>query len=194
LPALSPTRILSAAKPDHRLTKSHSRHLSPVELSEARRPVATMRSSRQLLRSARASTLRRPTPASIDTFRPVVPIVKSPPSLQPSRTSRQRSQFSTTAFSFKGLQPDSSDPEPPKTERSHGHETSVGAAQISDAEYHEIADEYLNNLVLGLEEVAEKSTDGFEAEYSVHFEYDLTESPPFSSRANCSLSRPASSP
>ena len=126
-----------------------------------------MKASRHLLRSARASTLRRPIQPSVTTTQPLV-AVPALTSLQSApHASLHVAPFSTTTFRSKGLQPDSSDPEPPKTEASHGNALGAGAAQISDAEYHEIADQYLNTLVLALEEAAESSSDGIEAEFSV---------------------------
>ncbi len=121
-----------------------------------------MKASRHLLRSARASTLRRPLTAqtTLTSSRRLVPAVSS-------QTRPHPAFFSTSSYRFKGLQPDSSDPEPPKTEPSHDTDVNAGPAQISDAEYHEIADQYLNTLVLALEELAEKKSDGVEAEFSV---------------------------
>lgn len=76
--------------------------------------------------------------------------------------------FSNSRLTAKGLSPESSDPKPPNTE---SHEGGQEAADISDAEYHEIADQYMNTLVLALEELAdgEKGSEGVEVEYSVSF-------------------------
>lgn len=47
-------------------------------------------------------------------------------------------------------------------------ETKVEPAKIADAEYHEIADQYLNTLQLSLEEAADKDAQkGLEVEFSV---------------------------
>ncbi|KIV87127.1 iron donor protein CyaY [Exophiala sideris] len=120
-----------------------------------------MKASRVFLRSTRASA--RPSahtfsrrPNTIPALHPRL-IIASPANLSSARP------FSTTPSTLKGIAPDSSDPEPPKTEP---HANTGSAAQISDAEYHEISDQYLDNLVLKLEELTEKSSEGVEAEYS----------------------------
>jgi hypothetical protein len=89
------------------------------------------------------------------------------------QASDQSLPFSTTQHHQKGILPDSSDPAPPATEPHHDSLANTGAAQISDGEYHEIADQYLDTLVLALEELSEKSTDGLEAEYSVSHDLQL---------------------
>jgi len=123
---------------------------------------ATMRASRVFLRSTRASA-RPSTPAL--SHRPItVPALHSRLIVASTTQLSAARQFSTTPTTFKGLAPDSSDPEPPKTEP---HANTGSAAQISDAEYHEIADQYLDNLVLKLEELGEKASEGLEAEFSV---------------------------
>jgi hypothetical protein len=40
-------------------------------------------------------------------------------------------------------------------------------AHIPDSEYHELADQYIDTLVLKLEEMAEEAKNGIEVEYSV---------------------------
>ncbi|KAJ9504262.1 hypothetical protein H2202_000318 [Exophiala xenobiotica] len=123
-----------------------------------------------LLRSARASTttrtITRSSRLTSTTIRPSKPaaatssiytrtlVVSSP---------APRRAFSTSTVTFKGIQPDSSEPEPPNTEST---EHSNHPAELSDAEYHEIADQYLDTLVLALEEASEKASDGVEVEFS----------------------------
>lgn len=64
------------------------------------------------------------------------------------------------------LTPGSSDPESPNTE-SHADSQSIGrTADLTDGQYHDIADTYINRLLLALEEKAEASSDT-EVEYSV---------------------------
>lgn len=66
----------------------------------------------------------------------------------------------------KGLSPDSSDPQPP--EREAHNVSKLEAADLADAEYHEIADQYMNTLQLTLDEVAEQDAQkGLEVEFSV---------------------------
>ena len=65
--------------------------------------------------------------------------------------------------SVRSIMPDSENP-PPK--QSEDHETPTVPTDISTTEFHERADEYLNELVERLEEQQEKSPD-IEVEYSV---------------------------
>ncbi|KIW29271.1 iron donor protein CyaY [Cladophialophora immunda] len=152
-----------------------------------------MKASRLLLRSTRPSVLlRRPCPPPSQRL-----AIPASPSLL--SVSRQKAPFSTTLTRpLKGLQPDSSDPSPPNTEPTHG--TPAGAAQISDSEYHEIADQYLNTLVLAMEELAESSSEGIEAEFSAgvltithpkHGTYVINKQPP---NKQIWLSSPVSGP
>jgi frataxin len=102
----------------------------------------------------RASTLR-PT---------LAPLLR--PFSQPLQIHKQRQPFSYTHTPRKGLQPDSEDPKPPATEDHVGHHA-LEPAQIADSEYHELADQYIDALVLTLEEMAEDAKNGVEVEYSV---------------------------
>ena len=72
--------------------------------------------------------------------------------------------FSYTTTPHKGLQPESSDPPPPKTEPHLSSNTEP--TPISEETYHEKADSYLDRLVLALEEKAESNSD-YEVEYDV---------------------------
>lgn len=74
--------------------------------------------------------------------------------------------FSSSKATPKGLSPESSDPEPPKTQ---DHASGTEAAELSEAEYHEFADQYLNTLVLALEDLADtdKGGDPVEVEFAV---------------------------
>ncbi len=120
-----------------------------------------------LLRSARASTTRTISRSSKLTSTPVRPPKPASATSIYARTlvsSPATRAFCSSPVTFKGIQPDSSEPQPPNTE-SPDHSTH--AAQLSDAEYHEIADQYLDTLVLALEELSEKATDGVEVEFSV---------------------------
>ena len=102
-------------------------------------------------------------------LRPRHPSIYSRPSIRltTSLTQRQSSRcFSTTPYRAKGILPDSSNPPPRETESHDPSTSSASAAELSDTEYHEISDQYLNALVLALEEKAE-SAEGMEVEYSV---------------------------
>jgi len=119
-----------------------------------------------LLRSARASTTRTITRSSRLTstsIRPSKPASATSIYTRSVVSSPSPRAFSTSPVTFKGILPDSSEPQPPNTESA---EHSTHAAQISDAEYHEIADQYLDTLVLALEELSEKASDGVEVEFS----------------------------
>jgi len=70
--------------------------------------------------------------------------------------------FSTTRPSFKGLSPETENPEPKESE---SHVTASGPAEITTEQFHEIADEYLNALIEKLEELQEE-TEEVDVEYS----------------------------
>lgn len=83
-----------------------------------------------------------------------------------SRHADRRRPLSTAPPLKKGLFPESSNPQPPNPEPQDAG-SSGEAAGLSDAEYHEIADQFLNSLVLTLEEMADQdSQTGLEVEYS----------------------------
>ncbi|KAJ9625945.1 hypothetical protein H2204_010244 [Knufia peltigerae] len=116
--------------------------------------------------AARATFVTRSTTRRTSSL--LVPILRrstsasSTPLAFRTSTLKPRASFSTSRISYKGILPESSEPQPPKTDSSHGS----SPAQISDAEYHEIADQYLDTLVLALEELSESRTDGLEVEFS----------------------------
>ncbi|ETN43986.1 iron donor protein CyaY [Cyphellophora europaea CBS 101466] len=86
------------------------------------------------------------------------------PAIRPSFTTLPPSNsFSYTSNSRKGLQPESDNPAPPNTEPSISTANTL-PAPLSEDEYHEKADQYLERLVLALEEKAESNPD-FEVEY-----------------------------
>ncbi|KIX09091.1 iron donor protein CyaY [Rhinocladiella mackenziei CBS 650.93] len=128
-----------------------------------------MKANTLLSRNSRAITLtfaHRPPPSSTSLYtRPLVPtsILRTSRCSPQTFFSSQNASFSTSPRTFKGLQPDSAEPAPPNTEPMSG---SGNAAQISDAKYHELADEYLNTMLLALEELSETSNDGIEVEYA----------------------------
>lgn len=71
--------------------------------------------------------------------------------------------LSTASSRSRGILPHTDDPSPPNVQ-----ETTVKTvpAELSDSEYHELADEYLSIIQDRLEEVAEKN-DKIDVEYSV---------------------------
>jgi frataxin len=66
---------------------------------------------------------------------------------------------------FKSIMPDAENPAPPKTEET---ELPSVPTSISEEEYHEHADAYLNDLVERLEEAQEKDPQ-IEVDYSVRY-------------------------
>ncbi|KAG8669575.1 hypothetical protein FPOAC2_08909 [Fusarium poae] len=69
----------------------------------------------------------------------------------------QRS-FSTTVSRKKGIMPDTEDPAKPLTETEQAEPTAA-VAEITEQEYHEIADEYLDNIVNRFEELQDQRED-----------------------------------
>lgn len=74
--------------------------------------------------------------------------------------------FHASATRSKGLSPTSSEPEPPKAQYAGAVHVAQPAALTTD-EYHDLADQYIDALVLKLEEMAEDAAEKLEVEYSV---------------------------
>jgi frataxin len=74
--------------------------------------------------------------------------------------------FHASATRSKGLSPTSSEPEPPKAQYAGAGHVAQPAALTTD-EYHDLADQYIDALVLKLEEMAEDAAEKLEVEYSV---------------------------
>lgn len=72
--------------------------------------------------------------------------------------------FSTTRPSFKGLSPETENPQPKKAER---NATASAPADITVKQYNALSDDYMNTLVEKLEQLQE-ARDGVDVEYSVH--------------------------
>lgn len=85
----------------------------------------------------------------------------------PTTPAAARFFLSATSSRSKGILPDSDDPSPPNVQ-----ESTVKAvpAELSDSEYHDLADEYLSVILDRLEEVAEKN-DQVDFEYSVRLHF-----------------------
>lgn len=115
-----------------------------------------LRSSSPSLRATRLA----PRLASVATPRPAV----LAPTWTTATTTPAATRFhSATSSRSKGILPDSDDPSPPNVQ-----ESAVKAvpAELSDSEYHDLADEYLSIIQDRLEEVAERN-DQIDVEYSV---------------------------
>ncbi|KUI58943.1 hypothetical protein VP1G_06163 [Cytospora mali] len=109
-----------------------------------------------LSRGLRTSTT---TKATRSAPRPALPI-SSQAFLLPVVT---RSRFlSTTSSQHKGILPDSDDPTPPNVQ---DHDIKAVPAELTDGEYHELADEYLEVVLAQLESIADKN-ESVEVEYS----------------------------
>src|SRR3569833_2898723 len=77
---------------------------------------------------------------------------------------RPRRLLSTTRMFQKGITPESENP-PPPTQPESPPVTAV-AAELTESEYHELADQYLDNLLSKLEDLQE-TNERVEVEFSV---------------------------
>lgn len=91
--------------------------------------------------------------------------------LLPSFTSKSRF-LSTTASQHRGILPDSDNPTPPNVQ-----DDGIKAipADLTDAEYHEVSDTYLEVILSELETLADKN-ESIEVEYSVRTSISFTTS------------------
>lgn len=71
--------------------------------------------------------------------------------------------FSNTCANAKGILPHTDDPAPPNVQ---DNDPKAVPAELTDNEYHEVADAYLEVILARLEEIAEKD-EGVDVEYSV---------------------------
>ena len=76
-----------------------------------------------------------------------------------------QSNFSTTVSAKKGIMPDTENPAKPLTEAEQVQPTAA-VAEITEQEYHEIADQYLDNVVGRFEELQDQRED-IDVEFSV---------------------------
>ena len=72
--------------------------------------------------------------------------------------------LSTSTVRPKGIMPDTSDP----FQKAEPQPVAASKPELSDSEYHKVADEYLDRLLSKLEELQEERTD-VDVEYSVRF-------------------------
>ncbi|KAF3360993.1 hypothetical protein VDGD_07667 [Verticillium dahliae] len=102
-----------------------------------------------------------------------------------ARPTAARRLFTTSSSMNRGIMPETSEP--------HGKDTTVpetpvtvNVAELTDAEYHELADQYMDVVVSKLEELAE-TREGFDVEYSAgvltlntpeHGTYVINKQPP----------------
>lgn len=76
-----------------------------------------------------------------------------------------RSYFSTSPARTRGIMPDTENPAKPLNE-SEEVQPSAAVAELTDGEYHELADEYLDNVVGKFEELQDERED-IDVEFSV---------------------------
>lgn len=149
------TRLCNTRKPDQPLI-SHA--LQPPH-SITMKSVARL--STLALRRAAAAPLRASTPANC--------IIARAAAVNTGRASASVRAFHGSTR-VRGIMPESENP-PPK--QSEDHENPTVPTDISTSEFHERADEYLNELVERLEEAQEKNPD-IEVEYSVRLTVPCT--------------------
>ncbi|CZT10040.1 hypothetical protein WAI453_006509 [Rhynchosporium graminicola] len=95
----------------------------------------------------------------------MTPINHSRQSLSIFPSQRPRA-FSTSFPAFKGLSPESADPKPKESEPEAYEPSSASApAEISNEEYHELSDKYLNGVIEKLEQLQEEREE-VDVEYS----------------------------
>ncbi|KAM0426964.1 hypothetical protein ACHAPT_007862 [Fusarium lateritium] len=76
----------------------------------------------------------------------------------PARAGVLRSYFSTVPARTRGIMPDTENPAKPLDE-SEDVQPSVSVAELTDGEYHELADEYLDDIVGKFEELQDERED-----------------------------------
>lgn len=118
------------------------------------------------LRSTTTTTTSTATSSSSSSQRLVLattttPLLAVPALVTPA--ARLLRSFSTSPAPAKGILPHSDDPAPPNVQAS---DAKAVPAPLTDAEYHEVADAYLEVILSRLEELAEKD-EGVDVEYSV---------------------------
>ena len=114
----------------------------------------------------------RASPTLPHSIRQTIPISRQTlPYAQSHSNAIRRHPFHSSAVKPKGLSPTSSDPEPPKGEHAGAAGHVAQPATLTTDEYHDIADQYIDALVLKLEEMAEQVSEKLEVEYSVRSEH-----------------------
>jgi len=119
-----------------------------------------MRRTSRLL-SIRLSSTHPPTTRHLSSI--VRPVFST--SQRQSHALRKR-PFHASASTSKGLSPSHEEPETPKTEAAGSSSHVAEPATLTTDEYHTIADQYIDTLVLKLEEMAEDASEKLEVEYS----------------------------
>ncbi|KAH6680033.1 frataxin [Plectosphaerella plurivora] len=117
-----------------------------------------------LMKLARAATSRGlQSHASTTARRMLIPALASQ-SARVSPIASSRKLFTTSANANRGIMPDTDDPHGKAVETPESP-ASMSIAELSDSEYHELADQYLDVVVSKLEEAQEKR-EGWDVEFS----------------------------
>ncbi|KAF9878778.1 frataxin [Colletotrichum karsti] len=108
--------------------------------------------SRAVARTLRTSTpvLPRRSPALLSVTKPAATVVAA------------RKLFTTSAVATRGIMPDTDDPQVKETPK---EEVKRSVVELSDAEYHELADQYLETVVTKLEDLQD-AREGVDVEYA----------------------------
>lgn len=141
------------------ISSVHLRLYSTSSTMFSRTPRALV-SARPSLRLARVS--QTSTPAAVQRFQ-----ARNRALLSSSEACSSRS-FHSSSVVFKGITPESSDPPPPKSQTISANEPSyvVEASPLTDQQYREYSEHYINVLLSELEKAQEEGSD-LEAEYAV---------------------------
>ena len=125
----------------------------------------------------------RPSPSLPRSARHTLPIARPLlPCTQSQSNSIRKRSFHASATRLKGLSPTSSEPEPPKGEHAGGAGHVAQPAALTTDEYHDLADQYIDALVLKLEEMAEEAVEKLEVEYSVCY---TSTRPSYTPKSSC---------
>ncbi|KAK1706217.1 frataxin [Colletotrichum lupini] len=73
-----------------------------------------------------------------------------------------RKLFTTSSIAHRGIMPDTDDPQVKDTPK---EEVKMSVVELTDAEYHELSETYLDNIVTRLEEIAD-AREGVDVEYA----------------------------
>lgn len=123
--------------------------------------------ARSNLARAAARTLR--TSSSVTPRRSLLaaskPIAGGAATTVPAATIAARRLFTTSSPAARGIMPDTDNPQVKETPKS---EVKTSVAELTDAEYHELADAYLETVVTKLEEIQDEK-DGVDVEFAVRF-------------------------
>lgn len=149
-------------------------------------------SSARMLRQISRNLATKPVPVPVTRTlqqRATSKLTMCRPCIVPSSQSAARC-FSTSTWAFKGITPGSADPEPSQPE---AQQTVTEPTPIGEEEYHERAEQFLEEIMLKMEELQE-GRDDVETEYSVRVSTSPTYGSPCFPFPSFSFSFPSFSP